>query len=98
MFNFYCWLYKFLKIELFKYRHLTEGEIRISQSVFGNLIDYSKVLIMNQPYLPWQPVGILMAPNGCIHMKDADFCYDFSKQNLSNQAIFIHEMVSISFK
>ncbi|WP_173910096.1 hypothetical protein [Acinetobacter sp. Marseille-Q1618] len=95
MFNLYRWLYKFLKIELFKYRHLTEGEIHISQSVFGNLIDYSKVLVMNQPYLPWQPVGILMAPNGCIHMKDADFCCDFSKESLSNQAIFIHEMAHV---
>lgn len=95
MFDLNGWLFRLLKIELFKYRHLTEGEIRMSRTVFGDLIDYSKVLIMNQPYLPWQPVGILMAPNGCIHMKDADFCHDFSQESLSNQAIFIHEMAHI---
>lgn len=95
VFDFHEWLYKALKIELFKCRHLTEGEIRISRSVFGDLIDYSKVLVMNQPYLPWQPVGILMAPNGCIHMKDANFCHDFSKESLSIQALFIHEMAHI---
>lgn len=95
MLYFYWWLFRLLDIETFKCRRLSLGEIKISQMVFGDLIDYSKVLIMNQPYLPWQPVGILMAPNGCIYMKDADFFEDFSQKNLSTQALFIHEMAHI---
>lgn len=95
MLYFYLWLFRLLNIQAFKCRPLSKGEIQISQRVFGNLIDYSQVLIMNHPYLPWQPVGILMAPNGHIHMKDADFFEDFSQENLSNQALFIHEMAHI---
>lgn len=85
-------------MEQFKVRHLTQDEIKISQQVFGNLIDYAQVRVMNHPYLPWQPVGIFMAPDGYIHLKDADFCEDFSCLSLGYQAVFIHELVSISFK
>ena len=84
-----------LKLETFKFRNLTVGEIKLCRTVFADLIDYSSVKIMNQPYLPWQPVGILMAPSGYIHLKDADYCTDFSQKNLSSQAIFIHEMAHI---
>ncbi len=84
-----------LKLDQFKYRGLTEGEIHISKQVFGDLIDYQKVKIMNHPYLPWQPVGILMAPNGYIHLKGDDYCEDFSCLSLGYQAVFIHEMAHI---
>lgn len=90
------WLYrKLLNLDQFKYRQLTAGEVQISQSVFGDLIDYSKVKVMNHPYLPWQPVGILMAPDGYIHLKNADYCEDFSCQSIGYQAVFIHEMAHI---
>lgn len=95
MFNFIWRFVQLLQLDQFKYRKLTEGEIRISQSVFGGLIDYSQVKVMNHPYLPWQPVGILMAPNGYIHLKDADYCEDFSCMSLGYQAVFIHEMAHI---
>lgn len=95
MSGFFRILTKFLKLDQFKYRGLTEGEIRISQSVFGDLIDYKQVKVMNHPYLPWQPAGILMAPNGYIHLKDADYCEDFSCMSLGYQAVFIHEMAHV---
>jgi hypothetical protein len=95
MLNYFWRLAKILKIDQFKYRPLTNGEIRISRTVFGDLIDYDQVKIMNHPYLPWQPVGILMAPNGYIHLKDADYCEDFSCMSLAYQAVFIHEMAHI---
>ncbi|AYO55149.1 MULTISPECIES: hypothetical protein [Acinetobacter] len=88
-------LAKLLRLDQFKYRSLTEGEILISKTVFGDLIDYQKVKVMNHPYLPWQPVGILMAPNGYIHLKDADYCEDFSCLSLGYQAVFIHEMAHV---
>ncbi|OTG66808.1 hypothetical protein [Acinetobacter silvestris] len=88
-------LFKLLKLESFKCRSLTEGEIKICKTVFGDLINYQPVKIMNHPYLPWQPAGILMAPKGYLHLKNADYCDDFSQQNLAYQAIFIHEMAHI---
>lgn len=84
-----------LKLEEFKFRSLTVGEIKLCRTVFADLIDYSSVIIMNHPYLPWQPVGILMAPRGYIHLKATDYCTDFSQQTLAYQAIFIHEMAHI---
>ena len=44
---------KLVRFEQFKCRSLTPGEISICQQVFGNLIDYSTVKVMNHPYLPW---------------------------------------------
>lgn len=93
------WLFplfmRIFKVPQFKYRVLTAGEISLCQTVFADLIDYHPVKIMNHPYLPWQPVGIVMAPNGNIHLKDADYCDDFSLQNFTLQALFIHEMAHI---
>lgn len=90
------WLWvRLLKLEQFKYRHLTAGEIQLCRGVFGDLIDYSKASIMNHPFLPWQPNGILMAPMGRLHLKPADYVEDFSKQNIHAQAIFIHEMAHV---
>ncbi len=86
---------RLLKVEQFKCRGLTEGELQICKMVFADLIDYSRVKIMNQPYLPWQTAGILMAPNGCIYMKDTDYCEDFSLHSRWIQSIFIHEMAHI---
>lgn len=91
----FWFLIRFLNLDHFKYRQLTVGEIQICKHVFEDLIDYEQVKILNHPYLPWQPVGILMAPNGYIHLKNVDYCTDFSSQNLAYQAVFIHEMAHI---
>ncbi|TCM69835.1 hypothetical protein EC844_102102 [Acinetobacter calcoaceticus] len=90
------WIFiSYLKLDQFKCRCLTQAEIKLCQTVFGDLIDYSKVRIMNQPFLPWQPKGIFMAPLGSIHLHNADYCEDFSLQSLAYQAVFIHEMAHI---
>lgn len=95
MFHIYLILIKLLKINRFKYRSLTQNEIRIAQSVFGNLIQYDQVKVMNHPYLPWQPKGIFMAPDGYIHVKNANYSDDYALENLTYQTIFIHEMAHI---
>lgn len=95
MLNFVLRYMKWLNLENFKWRKLTLGEIQICQSVFANLIDYDQVIVMNHPYLPWQPVGMCMAPDGWIYLKDPDYCDDFSTQPLIDQALFIHEMAHI---
>lgn len=95
MSNYLPLLIRIFKLDQFKVRALTDGEIQISKTVFGDLIDYAKVKVLNHPYLPWQPIGILMAPNGYIHLKGTDYCEDFSCQSLAYQAVFIHEMAHI---
>ena len=85
-----------LKIEKFRYRNLTQGEIEMCQIVFGSLIQYQQVKIVNQPYLPWQPNNMFMAPEGYIHIRDLHFKNDYSKENINFQGIFIHEMILTS--
>ena len=84
-----------LKLEKFRYRNLTQGEIEMCQTVFGSLIQYQQVKIVNQPYLPWQPNNMFMAPEGYIHIRDLHFKNDYSKENINFQGIFIHEMTHI---
>ena len=86
---------RLLKLDQFRCRSLTAMEIQLCQSVFGNLIDYSQVKVMNHPYLPWQPQHIFMAPCGYIHMRNRHYLADYSQAHRGYQAIFIHEMTHI---
>ena len=88
-------LLKLIKFDQFKCRELTAGEIQLCLNVFGNLIDYSKVRIMNHPYLPWQPISTLMAPEGYIHVRNKHFREDYALEDLRYQGVFIHEMTHI---
>lgn len=94
-FLFLSLLMRFLKLAQFKYRYLTPAEIQLCQSVFGHLIDYSKVRVMNHPYLPWQPQHIFMAPCGDIHVRNLHYRSDYTQAHLGYQAIFIHEMAHV---
>lgn len=78
-------------------RGLTDGEIALARSIFGNAIDYSVVKIRRKKWWPLQPRGITMAPRGHMHFHphgDA-YCDDFSAKSVSQQAHFIHEMVHV---
>lgn len=92
---FWLFLIDILKLNRFKCRNLTAGEIDLCQSVFGNLIDYKTVKVMNHPFLPWQSVHVFMAPKGHIHVRKFNYSNDYSKQSLGYQAVFIHEMTHI---
>ncbi|QMT36881.1 hypothetical protein H3L96_11365 [Neisseria wadsworthii] len=76
-------------------RGLTDNEVTLAKSVYGELIDYDKVTIINCPYLPWQPPGTFMAPNGCIFVNPEHYQNDYAAQNLNYQGIFIHEMAHV---
>lgn len=78
-----------------KIRPLTYGEIILAQSVFGKLIDYNKVRIINYPYLPWQAADVFIAPNGKIFVGDVHYKDDYSCQNLMYRQVFIHEMTHV---
>jgi hypothetical protein len=78
-------------------RPLTSGEIGLARSVFGDAIDYGRVRMVLRKWWPFQPRGIVMAPTGNIHFhpKSHLWSHDFSKERLSLQGLFIHEMTHV---
>ena len=78
-------------------RPLTEGEIALARTMFGDAIDYSSVKIVRRKWWPFQPKGITMAPTGNIHFhpESPSWSEDFSKEGLSLQGLFIHEMTHV---
>jgi hypothetical protein len=80
-----------------KRRALTRGEIEMAQSIFGNSIDYSKVRLIEGKWWPLHPRGAAMAPMGNIwfHPMGGGWSEDFSKEPLSLQGFFIHELTHV---
>lgn len=78
-------------------RFLTDGEIALARSMFGDSIDYGRVRMVRRKWWPFQPRGIVMAPTGNIHFHPADTRWsdDFSREPLSSQGLFIHEMTHV---
>ncbi|MDB5704874.1 MAG: vgr related protein [Sphingomonas bacterium] len=78
-------------------RLLTEGEIALARSVFGEAIDYAPVRIIRRKWAFFQPRGTVMAPTGSIHFHPECTRYraDFAAGNLDDQGLFIHEMVHV---
>lgn len=74
-------------------RLLTRGEIQLAQSIFLSTIDYSKVWIHRESYLPFnlQNKNTAMTPNGEIYFRD-QYIDDFSQATADLQHLFIHEM------
>lgn len=80
-----------------KARVLTEGEKRMTDSVFGkNTIDYNKVLILKRTQFSDADTRAA-APFGQVTYPDSKFREDFSSPNASayEKATFIHEMTHI---
>ena len=78
-------------------RPLTSGEIELARSMFGDAIDYGRVKLARRKWWPFQPKGIVMAPTGNIHFHPDSplWSEDFSKERLSLQGLFIHEMTHV---
>ena len=78
-------------------RSLTNGEVELARSIFGETIDYSKVRLIKRKWWPFQPKSIVMAPTGHIHFHPHGDLWseDFSKEPLGRQGLFIHEMTHV---
>lgn len=77
-------------------RPLTDGEIILARSVFGDAIDYDAVRIVRGRWWPLQPRGVAMAPNGNIYFPDGPlWSADYSAESLHLQGLFIHEMTHV---
>ena len=69
----------------------------MARSVFGNAIDYSNVRLHLGKWWPFQPRRSAMAPMGDIwfHPDGGGWSEDFSREPLSQQGYFIHELTHI---
>jgi len=78
-------------------RALTEGEIALARSVFGEAIDYNRVTIRRRKFFPLHPRKVTMAPRGHLHFhpEASHYCDDFAAAPLVHQAHFIHEMTHV---
>ena len=78
-------------------RQLTPGEVEMARSIFGNAIDYSKVRLFEGKWWPLQPKRSAMAPMGDIwfHPEGGGWSLDFSRESLSRQGFFIHELTHV---
>lgn len=77
-----------------RFRPLTAGEVALARQVFGNSICYDKVGITDGKFMPFQPKGTAMAPDGNLYMYG---CYhaDYSAMPPLTQSHFIHEMAHV---
>jgi hypothetical protein len=78
-------------------RRLTEGEIALSRSMFGDAVDYAQVGIVRRKWAFFQPRETVMAPRGSLHFHPHGTLYrdDFAAAGLDDQGLFIHEMVHV---
>jgi hypothetical protein len=78
-------------------RPLTEGERRLTRSVFGDAIDCDSVRIVNRRWWPFQPREVAMAPTGNIHIppRSSLWADDFAQASLGLQGMFVHEMTHV---
>lgn len=84
-------------LRLFKkrYRQLTNNEIEMLKLIFSDSIEYDKVKIFKDKYLPFQNKNIAMSPNGNIYFDEKHHQDDFSISSNSNKMWFIHEMTHV---
>ena len=78
-------------------RSLTEGEIALARTIFGDAIDYRPVTIRRRKWFPFQPREIIMAPRGHLHFHPRGhvYCDDFAAADWRSQGLFIHEMTHV---
>ncbi|EIZ80033.1 hypothetical protein WSK_1400 [Novosphingobium sp. Rr 2-17] len=78
-------------------RALTEGEVALTRSVFGEAIDCELVRVKRKRWFPFQPANTVMAPCGHLHFHPRSPLYhdDFAQSHATLRGLFIHEMTHI---
>ena len=78
-------------------RPLTGGEVALARSIFGDAIDYGEVRLFRGKWWPFHPRNAAMAPTGDIwfHPVAGGWSEDFSREPLSRQGFFIHELTHV---
>lgn len=73
-------------------RPLTDGEKAIAHSVFGDRLQLDTIRLKTAW---WVLKGYAVSPNGHIYFHRADFCEDFSSQNVYQRAWLVHELTHV---
>jgi hypothetical protein len=78
-------------------RPLTKGEVEIARSIYRDAIDLPAVTIKHRRWWPFQPRNTIMAPSGHLHChpKGDTYSDDYSKEPLSLQGLFVHELCHV---
>ena len=77
-------------------RKLTQNEIDMAKTVFGDAIDYDVVRINDKKYMFFQSKHVAMAPNGNLYMGAQLKSDDYALENsFSKRSLFIHEMAHV---
>jgi hypothetical protein len=78
-------------------RALTDQEVALARSMFGDAIAYDRVRIHARKWAFFQSRATVMAPDGDIwfHPKGGGFCDDFCRADISAQGLFLHEMTHV---
>lgn len=78
-------------------RPLTEGEIALAATMFGDAIDYARVRLHRRKWWPFHPRRVVMAPDGDLwfHPRGPHWRDDFSTAEIALQGLFIHEMTHV---
>ena len=78
-------------------RAMTDGEVAITHSVFGDAIDCDKTQICRSKWFPFQPRKTVMAPTGNIHFHPRSTLWmdDYSTAHLALRGLFVHELVHV---
>lgn len=72
-------------------RKLTPGELRYAREIFGDDLDYAKVVIHNRRAYFFQPDDTAITPDGEVYFPAASYKADFSV-DMSDAAWLIHEL------
>ena len=77
-----------------KHRALTEGEITLAKTIFGDSIDYAKVKVYGSKISRLQPDNFNAAPDGNLYMVK-NYSEDFSKSPAEDRAALLHELTHV---
>ena len=73
-------------------RYLTQGEIAMAKSVFGETLDTTHIQLKTAW---WVLKNYAVSPNGTIYFHPDDWITDFSEQSLGMRAWLIHELTHV---
>lgn len=75
-------------------RSLTDAEVALARSVFGDALDTARVRIHRAKWWMLQPQWIVMAPAGEIfcHPGGDRWCEDYTQRTRSWKALLVHEL------
>lgn len=76
---------------------MTDGEVALARSVFGDAVDYVAASVSPRRWWPFQPRDTAMAPRGCIHFNPRGDLYreDFSACDDGMRGFFLHELTHV---